>query len=287
MESTAQRWKKMRYEAVFGTGMSDFLGELGGRDAIGRDYFYDLEYKSIRPLFTGGLRYRARQNHYINAMLTYGWVSGDDKLTKEYFRNNRNLHFRSPIVELSAYYAIGIGKEQVGRRYRLGVKRSRMSRYLTINLYPWAGISVFYFNPKAKDPIDEHWYPLQPMGTEGQGIVKTRRPYSRVQFAIPYGIGFKYALDKRWLIAVEYGIRKTFTDYIDDVSTTYFDNTELKIRKGAKAAYFANPSTGPASNTAPGVQRGDPTDKDSYMFMTVTLNYKMVLKRSRRSRPKF
>jgi hypothetical protein len=41
--------------------------------------------------------------------------------------------------------------------------------------------------------------------------------------AIPFGIGAKMNVSKKVGIGLEWGPRKTFTDYLDDVSGTYPD----------------------------------------------------------------
>jgi hypothetical protein len=42
--------------------------------------------------------------------------------------------------------------------------------------------------------------------------------YSNIQMAIPFGGGMKYVLNPKYYIAFEFGIRKTFFDYLDNVS---------------------------------------------------------------------
>lgn len=42
--------------------------------------------------------------------------------------------------------------------------------------------------------------------------------YSNVQGAIPFGLGIKYILNPKWYVAMELGARKTFFDYLDNVS---------------------------------------------------------------------
>jgi hypothetical protein len=127
-----------------------------------------------------------------------------------------------------------------------------------------------------------------------------------VQFAIPFGVGFKYALDKKSSIGLEYGLRKTFTDYIDDVSTTYVVSQWRSDSYGEyadllgmtpTAAALSDPSLNQfpvglgdenylgACQSCPGQQRGDPTDFDSYMFLLITYNRK--IRTTRRGLPKF
>jgi hypothetical protein len=42
--------------------------------------------------------------------------------------------------------------------------------------------------------------------------------YSNVQTAIPFGGGMKYVLNPKWYVAAEIGMRKTFFDYLDNIS---------------------------------------------------------------------
>lgn len=272
-----QRWKSYRSELHFGMGPSNFLGELGGADQVGTNYFKDLEFGQTRLAVAAGLRYKLSQVLALNTKLSYGKVSGSDDLTKEFFRNYRNLDFKTNIWEASTNLEFAFIREQVGHRYRL--KGVRGQRGFEISAYGFVGVGVFYFNPKGS--LGDEYVNLQSLGTEGQGISSTRKKYSKVQLAIPLGIGFKYAIDRRWGVGLEYGIRKTFTDYIDDASKTYYDNNEILSFNGAVAAAMADKSDQEFPYiTAAGQQRGDPRDKDAYMFAIISINYKIRTGRS-------
>ena len=134
------------------------------------------------------------------------------------------------------------------------------------------GIGVFHFNPKGE--LNDKWYELQPLGTEGQGVSPARDKYKRTQICIPFGIGGRYFFNRRWGVGFEFGLRKTFTDYIDDVSKTYYDPEAIRQANGPIAEYFSNPNPN-AESTAVGQQRGDPRDKDAYMFAIISLHYKI------------
>ena len=232
------RWKSYRSELHFGVGPSNFLGELGGADQIGTDFFRDLEINQTRLAVSGGLRYKLNPVFALNTKITYCKVSGDDELTKEFFRNYRNLNFKTNIWEVSTNLEFAFIKEQVGHRYRLrGVRGQKGYEF---SLYGFVGAGFFYFNPKGQH--GEEWVDLHELGTEGQGVSSTREEYSKFQFCVPLGLGVKYALDRRWSIGLEYGIRKTFTDYIDDASKTYYDNASLAMENGALAADMADKS---------------------------------------------
>ena len=279
----SNRWKRYRYELVMGIGATNFLGELGGADKEGTNFLRDFEFSMTRPAVNIGIRYKILEKLSTKVGLSYGILRGDDKTTNEKFRHNRNLNFYAHIVEFSGQFEYSIIKEKIGHRYNL--RRVRGLKGLKLNTYLFAGIGGFWFNPYGKNPQTDDWVKLQPLGTEGQGMVGSREKYSRIQLAIPFGIGFKYGIDREWSIGVEFGARKTFTDYIDDVSTTYYDNGDLAA-VSPLAATMADPSLGEVpGQTAVNQQRGDPTDYDSYMFLMITLNYK--LKTTRKGLPKF
>lgn len=282
---------KARKEYVFGIGAANFLGELGGANQIGTNFVKDLEFSMTRPSAAIGMRYKFAKRFAVKGGLYYQLVSGADRTTKEPFRNNRNLSFKSNIFELSAQAEFYLTKEQQGHRYK--IKNAKGMKNYDYQAYMFVGIGGFYFNPKAQ--YKGSWVALQPLSTEGQGLPGGPKKYSRVSLCIPYGIGAKYNLNKDWAIGLEIGIRKTFTDYIDDVSTNYYDNDALRAAKGNAAADLADPSklrypaelggnaTG-AWQSAAGQQRGDPKDKDAYMFINITASYKVPYRRRTRSK---
>lgn len=285
----SQRFKPSPYEFIFGIGTSNFLGELGGaKDKVGTHFVKDLDLPVTRQTSTFGVRYKFGDYFALRSSLTYGRLKGDDKLTKEYYRNYRNLNFASNIYELSVNFEAAFMKEQEGKRYRLrGVRGRRGYEMFT---YGFVGIGMFHFNPKAK--IENTWVALQPLHTEGQGLIKSRPVYHRTAVCIPVGVGIRYTLKRNWSLGLEYGMRYTFTDYIDDVSTTYVDPAVLSAQSnGAIAVELADRSAKPGDEgfvkgiTRPGEQRGNPRYNDAYMFATVSLNYK--LRGTRRTAPKF
>lgn len=269
----SKRWKSYRYEFDMGIGGTNFLGDLGGANQIGTNYFKDLEFSMTRLAVSAGMRYRLSPTIAIHPHIMYGKVAGDDKLTTEFFRSYRNLNFKSNIWEVNCNVEAFILKEQLGRKYKLRGVKGRKS--FEVGMYLFAGIGAFRFNPKGE--YEGAWYKLRPLHTEGQTFVETRKNYSRVQLCIPVGIGFKYNFDRRWGMTLEYGIRKTFTDYIDDVSKTYFDkNTLLSQENGALAYALSDKSDNSyPGSTGAGQQRGDPRDKDAYMFAVFSVTYKL------------
>ena len=266
------RWKAYRFEWSGGIGASNFLGELGGANQIGTNGFKDLEFSATRQALVVGLRYKITPFLAVHGHATWATVSGDDALTEEPFRKNRNLNFRSPIFEVNCNFEASILSQKEGGLYRLrGVKRS--SSY-EVSAYAFAGIGVFHFNPKGQ--LGDQWVSLQPLGTEGQGISPARTKYKLTQICIPVGFGFRYFFNRRMGVGLEYGIRKTFTDYIDDVSKTYYDNDAILAANGPDAAAMADKALGLNENqTLTDQHRGDPRDKDAYMFAVFSIHYKL------------
>lgn len=298
-------WKKYRSQVFVGGGASNFLGELGGRDQEGSDFIWDLETRVFKPAITLGYRYFIKKNIALRAQFSYAVVAGDDALTKERFRSNRNLHFRSNIFEAAIIAEYVFYEVRPGHRYSLeGVKGMKPRAG---QIYCFAGIGAFRFNPQAK--VDESWYDLRPLGTEGQNLSQGAEEYSRTSIAIPLGLGYRWRFlsNQHLFLGVEIGHRITFSDYIDDVSTEYISQNALQTQVGLSAeenslaAYFADPSLGyfigddgnqtPLNSTSTGEQRGDPTDNDSYLFAQVTLGYTLnkqpyrrVYKKSKRGK---
>ncbi|HHW58808.1 MAG: hypothetical protein WBL11_04845 [Bacteroidales bacterium] len=281
-----QSWRINRHAIGLNLGVTNFLGDLGGGKSIGQPFIYDLDIQATRPLIGITYNYKIDKVNSLSTHLSFGYLRGDDAFTKNPIRNNRNLNFRSPIIELTEQYELILYNSLKGRetkRYKLrGVKG-----WTNYEIYAFVGIGLFWFNPQGKAP-DGKWHNLKPLCTEGQGLDPQRKPYHRLQFTIPYGVGFRYNTSREWSYGFAIAPRITFTDYIDDCSTTYFNNDIIRNMKGDLAAYFADPSKGEVSGqTLPGEQRGDPKDKDSYFFIYFTVNYSISALQYKTNKAKF
>jgi opacity protein-like surface antigen len=140
----------------------------------------------------------------------------------------RGLHFESPIREIALTGEVNIIYVNINR-----------TSYITPYLF--GGLAVYQFNPRAY--YDEEWIDLQPLGTEGQGIEGHEEHYKLTQLAIPFGGGIKYKVNKRLSIGAEVGIRKLFTDYLDDVSGYEVNFKELMSENGEMAAMLSVPKS--------------------------------------------
>lgn len=262
-------WRKIRHEVSVGGGTNNFLGELGGSDAVGSHFVKDFNFYASRWQFQVGYSYKLAEAWAVSTNLIYGRLYGSDELAGEENRYNRNISFRSPFIDLSANIQFSILKEKYGHRYDLERVKGAKN---TPNLYIFTGISGMYFNPKGQY-TDGKWYALQPLGTEGQGIIPTRDKYCRIALGIPLGIGVNYMLDRNLGIGAEYCVKYYFTDYIDDVSSTYVDPA---IFTDPMAAYFSSGTANPGWNgTGPGQQRGQTNYNDALMYLSAKLTYKL------------
>lgn len=250
----SQKSRKYQEFGVF-LGASYYIGELN------KVHFGPL----TQP--AGGVLYRYNFNPRfdIKANLLFGQVRGDDSQSGIPAAVTRNLTFKSPITEFA------VEAEFNFLEYEMGSKKAPFTPYV------FAGAAGFRFNPSGQ--IGDNFYNLQPLGTEGQGTsANSDKRYKLMQISVPFGIGIKYSLARMIGISAEWGIRKTFTDYIDDVSKTYVDPAILNAAHGPAAAFFSDPSIGTDHSANVGKQRGDASTKDWYSFAGIMITFKLRAK---------
>jgi len=263
-------------EWVFGAGPSQFLGDLGGSPDVGTHFLKDFNFSAIR--YAGFVGYRDFLNSAlaIRGTFTAGMISGNDALSSQVYRHDRNLNFRSPVIELSAqceYYFYQ--SSHIGHRYH--IKHARGFKRFNVDAYVFAGIGGLYFNPQGQF-INGVWYNLRPLHTEGEGMPGGPKEYTQFAFTVPAGIGFKYNINPQFTMGIEISDRIwTSSDYIDDAHNQYYDNAAIAKAYGPIAAYFADPSlhsiVQPIPPDATGQERADSKHNDAYMFTFITATY--------------
>ena len=187
------------------------------------------------------------------AEVMYLNLKSDERQSSDTIALDRGLHFRSPIYELSGQIEFNFLPYQSG------------NPLYTWTPFVYTGISIFSFNPQAEN-INGEWVDLQELGTEGQGTTtefdgNTRSKYSLIQFSIPIGGGLKIAVNENFNIVLEYGARKTFTDYLDDVSTTYA-GPNINGSWPVEMSDLAQQMSDPNGTHVKDEQRGNPDKKD-------------------------
>lgn len=236
----------------------------------GGNYIGDInpKYNFYGTKMMGGFIYRYNFNPrwVLKASAMFGRVGAEDS----HFNNIRNLSFESKINELAATCEFNFFDYQTGSR------KHRVTPYI------FGGIGVFFMNPQAEilNPLNNkrEWVELQPLNTEGQGMEGYDSPYSLTQISVPFGLGLKVSLNKAICIGLEWGLRMTFTDYIDDVSKNYVDRTILEDWKGEVAVTAADRTNEiiPQTYNKGGSMRGNPQTKDWYQFFGVTITTKIL-----------
>lgn len=241
------------------------VGVFGGLSA----YEGDLTDKIFPKKVTNGavgvtLNYELMEQFIIRGGFTYSIVGGADRFSNNDSLRARNLAFETKIAEFSL----------IGEYYLFSLYNQKFSPYLL------AGLAVYHFNPYAFNGSKDKIF-LKPLSTEGQGLNQypDRKPYSLTQLAIPFGGGVKYAINDNLRIGLELGMRKLFTDYFDDVSTTYVDPNDLLAAKGQLAvdmSYRGDELAGGNPNyPTKGAQRGGANHKDWYYFLGFHLTYRL------------
>ncbi len=239
------------------------VGAIGGFSTYSGDLnptTQRISHGEFRYSVGGFLRYNFNDNFTAKLGVSVGRLSASDYDSQGAGRKARNLHFKSVFVESALTLEYNI----------LGYDPIFMTK--RISPYVFAGIGMVNFNPKAMH--NGEWVELQPLRTEGQGLAEfpERKPYKKVAIAFPFGFGLKVALTDRFNIGFEAGLRKTTTDYLDDVSTTYVADDIMNERYGQVAAQLANPSGIPKET---GAQRGDAENKDWYAIGGLTISYNL------------
>ena len=246
------------YEAGLMFGGSSYQGDISKSEGITAG--------KIHPSLGLFFRYNANKFLSAKANFSYGKISAADSDSENEGRRQRNLSFQSNIIEF------GITGELNLFGYQPGELQRRFSPYL------FGGIAVFHFNPETN--YNGQLVELQPLGTEGQGMEGFDEPYKLTQIAIPMGVGMKFALNERLNLGAEIGFRKTFTDYLDDVSGTYVAYSDLLQGNGELAAALGSrtgelgerPSDEPVV-VETGAIRGNPGKDDWYTMAGLTLSY--------------
>jgi hypothetical protein len=232
----------------FGSGTASYFGEMVNPGELGE----------LKANIAVGAEYYLSNRLSTRADLTWFQVSGNDADASD-DRIARNLSFRSPCVELAFTGNIYLIPQGV-----------RFYQRPKLNPYVFVGIGLLYMNPTTRDSMGVK-HALQPLMTEN---VK----YSKFQPVVPLGLGVKVKLNPFFNLAVEGGYRKTFTDYLDDVSSARYVKLDDLKNQSAAARELSDRRRG---DNAPlndeqrpnKGRRGNPGKDDSYFLINVKVQY--------------
>lgn len=230
-------------------GTSYYLGELNP----------GLPYNQTQFAYGALVRYNLNPRWALKFNYYRGKVQGSDETGGSVV--DRELNFKSKLNDFSLVAEFNFWE------YYTGSKRNYFTPFL------FAGVSYFNFKPTSYSGVE-----LQSIGTEGQNVgFAGRSPYKQYSFAMTFGFGIKYSLSERLGLAFELGMRKTFTDYIDDISTTYY-LTGQNINPNVPGEISSDPTMSHDEY----MQRGDDQTKDWYNYTGLTITYKFDLRNNKK-----
>lgn len=274
---------KVQWEAGLNFGPTFFLGDLGGNAGYGTHFIKDVNLELTKMM--KGVFIAAYPNDWLGIRVAaqYTYVAGEDYIintngVNELWRKQRNLDFKSDVWEI-------YGAFEVFPTMLLNRKEDYDPRFKP---YGFIGVGLFHFDPKGSITDangNKTWYKLHPLHTEGEGFPEypEKKNYSLTQVNIPLGLGLKTKISERVTLSPELLYRKTFTDYMDDVSTTYIDpdyfDAHLSPTDAAIARKIHDKTVGivtPGINRyEPGTQRGQPRNLDAYFSFVLKLGIKL------------
>ncbi len=243
----AQNW----HVNIFG-GFSNYSGDLQNKPFTLDQSFF---------AFGASAQYDLTPHFSLLSGFNIGHIGAADRFNKPELQI-RNLSFQTQIFEWNVMAEYNL----------LDLSEKRFTPYV------FAGLAIFHFDPYAIDTLGNKIF-LRPLSTEGEGLsaYPDRKPYSSCSArAIPFGGGIKLRVTNNVTIAYEISFRKLFTDYLDDVSSTYVDQATLLAARGAKAVEMAyrggEIKGGSTAYPAGGTQRGGVKQQDLYYFTGIRIS---------------
>ncbi len=248
-----------------GSGVSSYFGDL--------TYTKQL-FQQVSPSVSTDISVDLNSRFGLRLNIAYTPVQADDKKSIYWPTRNRNLNFKSDILEISTLAEFDIFKAE----------------NVMVTPYLFAGPGVFFFNPTTIDRYGNK-VDLKYVGTEGQPgtialtgegssmaegtkmPIKSSKAYETNALCLISGVGFRVQVSELFSIGAEFTYRLTNTDMLDDVSAKQYPNKSL-MNPYAYKLTFREDEIHP--NAQPGYQpRGNPLIKDSYYSVQIRVTYQL------------
>lgn len=230
-------------------------------------YMGDMQQQlsDLRPAISAQYKWNFYKGLGMRIGLSLSQYGADDSKSTQYA--DRKLQFTSDLGEANLQLIYDILPDKQGHNGTGWGSEIKFSPYI------FAGAGACTFNPKA--PVNNKIQYLQPLGTEGQFIMRgddNPTTYRLVQPILLGGIGAHFRFSRNWGAGIDAGYRYTLTDYLDDVSGYYPDKANLLAFSGIDAVKLSDPT----GVKEVGSLRGNPKNKDAYIMATFSLNYYFV-----------
>lgn len=275
------------FEIGLSGGPANLLGDLGGNPGVGTTFIKDNNFQMTKLM--KGVNLTVRPSEFIGFTLSAAFVTleGADSIINnkggaEVARKNRNLSVSTPIKEATLTTEI---------YPTVLFEENDKDLWHKFRPYGVIGVGIFNYNPRGEYTAPDGtkmMVDLKPLRTEGQGMPQhpDRKEYSLTQINIPYGVGIRYYFSDVVSASFELINRKTFTDYIDDIGSTFISDADFDsyFGAGSTTATIAKQMANKAQQVSPGVRinpynagdkRGTATRNDSYYSGVIKLSIRL------------
>lgn len=252
----------LTFMMMLSSGASAQTMEVGG--FAGTSYYIGelnpgLPFNQTQFAYGALVRYNLNARWALKFNYYRGQLQGSDATGGSV--KDRDLNFKSKINDFSLVAEFNFWE------YYTGSKKSYFTPFI------FGGLSYFNFKSTSYSGVD-----LQSIGTEGQNVgFDGRSPYKQYSFAMTFGFGIKYSVSERIGLAFECGMRKTFTDYIDDISTSYYLEGQ-NIDPNNQGQVLSDPTMSHDEY----MQRGNDQNKDWYNYTGISITYKFDLRSNKK-----
>ena len=255
-------YARPKYEGRLAWGTTAFFGDVGSapREGLAIPGLDGTDLSMVQPAYLFGIKRNFKKKGAIRLNLLFTRVEGSDYHARSESVRERNLSFRTPVSEFSAMYEYTV----------VNFLRKKSSTNV-FEYYIFGGAGVTHFEPYAE--YMGEWVKLRPLGTEGQGLIPGTKLYSSFTPVIPVGGGLRFNYRQNVMIFGELTYRQTSTDYMDDVSSNYYNYEELFNARGHASANLSY--RGKSEGYPSGNQRGNPHSKDAYLTLTIGIVHQL------------
>jgi hypothetical protein len=183
------------------------IGFFGGAGTYFGDMTKTNFQKSVNPAYGGFLRFNFNPRYGLRFNVVNGTIGAEGEYITNPWSFNKN------VTDISLNF------EWNYLKYIVGDKETPWSTFL----YGGIGVQMYNFSVNQDDliPIVDPTYFDQPIRSGG---VTTP--------IIPFGMGFKYNLSRKWGIGLEGGFCKSFSDKLDNLDDplSYINTDNIQIK---------------------------------------------------------